>query len=203
MAWDSLQDALTSVAREIELATSPTYTYVYVPFVDHAQHVDGPGTPSVARALEQVQDHVARFADSLPERSRLVVTADHGVIAIDRRYQLSRTDPMMSLLRFPPSGEPRAPYFHVRDGNQTRFADAFRDRWSNAFALLSTQEAAEAGLFGSAGVEEETRSRLGDFIAIALEKDVLFFEPSKELAAMKGTHGGMQPDEMRIPLIVV
>jgi hypothetical protein len=58
-------------------------------------------------------------------------------------------------------------------------------------------------LFGPGPLSDEAQARLGDFFAIALNNDVLLYEPSATLAAMRGFHGGLLPAEMRIPLIVV
>ena len=202
IGWGSLANAVDLITSRVELALSPTYSYLYVPFVDAAQHVHGPFDAAVTKTLRQVQSQIGRLAARLGARARIVVSADHGVTPPDVIHTWDRTEPLIALLRFPPSGEPRAPCFHVREGKLAEFFDMFRQRYGNAFALLTLDQADSCNLFGRQGMSDETRRRLGDAVGIALGADVLLYEPAPALANMKGFHGGMLPDEMRVPLIV-
>jgi hypothetical protein len=200
--WNTLRSAIDAITLSIFRATAPTYTYLYVPFVDSAEHTHGPHAGAVRRVLARVQRDVARLAEQLAGRARIVVTADHGLIGRSEMHVWTRNDPLMAMQRFPPSGEPRAPYFHLHDGRHEEFAEAFRARYGDSFALITPAEAASCGLFGPEGMSDETHRRLGDFVGVALGADTLVYEPEPSLAAMNGFHGGMLPEEMRIPLVL-
>jgi hypothetical protein len=90
----------------------------------------------------------------------------------------------------------------VRDGQHERFAAAFRERFGSLFALLTIDEVSAMRLLGPTPLSAETRRRLGDFMAIPRGHDVILYEPNPTLRAMKGFHGGLTRDEMRVPLIL-
>ena len=199
--YRSLQFAVEATASRITGAKEATFTYLYVPFVDAAQHHHGPHSKEAMRALREAQKQFSVLADRIGEKGRLIVTADHGLTALSRKDTWDRNEPLMSMLAIPPSGEPRALYFHTREGQRERFAAAFRERYGDAWALIEAAEGERTGLFGN-GMSDATRGRIGDFIGVALTDQAILYEPSPELAAMQGFHGGMSPAEMRIPLIV-
>lgn len=203
--YASLTAAVERIAGHVRESAVPTSTYFYVPYIDGAAHRFGPGHVDVQGVIERVAKRLAQLADALPTDARIVVSADHGLIEVpqDARHTLDRHDALVRLLRVPPTCEPRTPAFHVRDGQQAAFAALFRERWGDRFALLTIDEADELRLFGKAPLSAEMRRRLGDFVAVARGLDAIVYEPSDELRAMRGFHGGLHPDEMRIPLIVI
>jgi hypothetical protein len=200
--YASLREGVEAVVAFIERAAGPTLTYLYTPFVDTAQHERGVDSKSTRRALKLVRSRLELLAERLQDRARMVMTADHGQVDIDpgRQTQLREGDPLLDLLRAPPSCEPRAPAFHVRDGQHAAFEAMFRDRFGDRFALLTVDEADELRLFGPEPMSPETRARLGDYLGIALDDDTLSLPPD---TPMIGFHGGLLPDEVRVPLVVV
>ncbi len=203
--YQSMTMAIAAIERRIAAATGPTYTYWYIPFVDTAQHTHGPDAATVTRTFSRVRPRLRLLRETLRGRARIIVTADHGQIGIDERHRhvLDRGDPLMAMLRHPPSCEPRASAFHVREGERDRFAAAFRERFGELFALLSVDEVSALRLMGPAPLSAETHRRLGDFMAIPRGRDVLLYEPKDTLRAMVGFHGGLTREEMRVPLILM
>jgi hypothetical protein len=199
--YRSLRAAVERIDSRVRRAVTPTYTYVYVPFVDAAQHEHGAHSPPAMASLRAVQREIGALAERLEGRARLVVTADHGLTSVSRRDTWDRNDPLVSMLAFAPSGEPRAPYFHIRDGQQERFSETFRARHGDAWALIDTNETEAALVFGGP-LADNVRERIGDFTGVALRDAAILYEPPVKLATMQGFHGGMLPDEMRVPLIV-
>ena len=198
--YASLAAAVTAVVRRMELARRPTYTYVYAPFVDQAEHAHGVFSHEARKALAGVDAELAQLAERMPAGARIVVSADHGQIDVsdgDTRT-LADDDPLLQLLIAPPSGDPRVPLFHVRPGRHAEFEAMFRDRFGERFALLTAAELAAMRLLGPA-LSETASARLGDYAAIPGAASVLRHRPE---SPMRGYHGGMTPAECRIPLIV-
>lgn len=203
LPYRRLASAADAIAARVGAATAPTYTHLYIPFVDQAQHERGPGAPAVRRALASAVAQIERLAALVAGRARIVLSADHGQVRIGERHIVNAADPLMAHLRVPPYGEPRVPMFAVREGHAEAFAREFRKRLGERFVLLSVDEVERLRLWGDAPLTDETRRRIGDFIAPALGDDVLLYEPGADLLAMAGTHGGLTPDEMRVPLVVI
>ena len=205
--YDDLPDAIEQVAARIESAAAPTYTYLYISTLDEAQHIHGPSSTEVALHLGEIDAALAGLHARLTGKARLVVSADHGLIEVpqDRRHVLLEDDALLGLLRVPPSGEPRAPLFHVRDGQQDAFAAAFRARYGERYALLTTAEVEQLELLGPGSLGPETRARIGDFLAVARGPDVMLSRQGDRPSGterMLGHHGGLLPDEVRVPCVL-
>lgn len=199
--YDSLNEAVDAIVARAGRGTARTFTYLYVPFVDTAEHEFGPTSGQAWLTMMRVQARLERLAGTLAGRARLIVTADHGQIAVARRTIVTAESPLMRHLRFPPSGEPRVAYVHARD-ESGGLPEAFHSVTGGDWLLMTAEEAFDSGLFGPEAPSDETRRRVGDYVAIAPPGHVLLYEPSDALLAMSGTHGGLTRDEMRIPLIL-
>jgi len=199
--YDTPALATLDVIRRIEGAAGPTYSYIYVPFVDQAQHAQGVYSDAARSALIDAEAALSRLADRLPSGARIVVSADHGQVDVpdEAMHHLGDADPLLDVVVVPPSGCPRTPMFHVRDGRRSAFERLFRERCGERFALLTAQEADELRLFGPGELSVTARARIGDYIAIAGGAGVLRYRPD---SPMRGFHGGLLRDEVRIPLIV-
>jgi hypothetical protein len=147
---------------------------------------------------------MARLAEGIAGRGRLVISADHGqydVVAAHKLF-LSPMEDLTQLLLTPPSGEPNTPTLHARPGRANDAAAIFRKRFGEQFALLSPDDIESLALMGPGRLSAQTRSRLGDFMGLSSAGEMLIYKPDTGIAAMQGYHGGLTPDEVRIPLIV-
>jgi hypothetical protein len=196
--YQDLGLTIDRIIQRVRKASLPTYTYFYFPVIDALEHEFGPDAPQVRGALAALDHQLERVARGLGERGRLVVSADHGLTRVDDDAKHIVPAELQELLLVPPSGEPRVPYFHVRDGCAVTFATRFRERLGERFALLTIDEAEESQLFGPGQLTDTARARIGDFVAVAVDRDVLLSAEMK----YRGFHGALTPDEMRIPLIV-
>jgi len=205
--YDTLAEGVDGIVKRIATATRPTYTYFYYPVIDGLEHALGPRAAQVRDELARVELELARLAQAIAGRGRLAVSADHGMLEIgdDGRRFIADGDALLTSLVAPPSGEPRVPYFHVQPGEHDRFESVFRERFGEDFALVSVAEAQDLRLFGPGPLSEAARARIGDYVGLAAAPRALILgSPSNRTgpAGMRGFHGGMTPEEMRIPLIV-
>lgn len=200
--YRSSRDAIRWIKDTIGRASGPTFTYFYISVVDTAQHERGIGSKSTRRALKMADARIEELATAVGRKARIFVTADHGLIEIppSRQHFLTEGDPLMELLRMAPSCEPRTPAFHVREGCSGDFGIAFRARYGEEFALLTIDEVDELRLVGPEPMTAETRRRLGDYVGVALEASIVSAPLERP---MIGFHGGLHPDEVLVPLIVV
>ncbi len=205
---ETLAGGIDAVIERVRAATRPTYSYLYLSSVDALSHAHGPRSDEVREHLLGVVDpQLARLADGIAGRARLALSADHGLIEVPPagKHLLLRDDPLVALLRAPPSGEPRAPLLHARPGEADRVRAMFEERFGHAFALLTTDEAAALELFGPGPFTDSARARVGDFVAVAGAPDVLLYRPGDEATGTEklvGYHGGLLPPEVQIPLVV-
>ena len=200
--YRTLSGAVDALSARIEAASAPTYSYLYYPLVDALAHDYGPEDSSVLAEVVNVDRELSRLMDGLKGRARLMVTADHGLIAIGEggRHIIRADDDIAELLVAPPSGEPRVPVFHVQEGKAEAFERRFRTRFGEWFVLLKASEVERLGLLGPGPFADVTRQRLGHYIALPLGEDVLVYEPQQDW--MVGYHAGLTPAEMLVPLVL-
>lgn len=122
------------------------------------------------------------------------------------RYSLiriRRLDPdILDTLKWLPSVEPRALAFHVKDGREEEFRNAFLKHFQKDYQLLSRQEVLGQNLFGAGSRHPRLESFIGDYLAVAIG-DVSIFNSRSEADRFIGVHAGMTEYEMMVPLIVV
>lgn len=205
--YGTLAEAMRIVLARVRAAESPTYTYLYTPRIDlevHRYGVDGPGAQAALQALDHALEHLAT---ELGGRARIVLTADHGLLdtPVGARHLIRPTADLFDVLLFPPSGDARVMYLHLRDGAGDRLRRSFKERYGERFLLISIDEAEQLELFGPGPLSPQTRSRVGDLIAIASGADVIEYAPSwgtARLLSIASHHSGLTPTEMRIPLVL-
>ncbi|MFW6260069.1 MAG: hypothetical protein ACOC6J_00660 [Spirochaetota bacterium] len=113
-------------------------------------------------------------------------------------------DPLAHRLIAGQTGEGTSPVFHVRDGRVDDFRDAFsRHEASRVFALYTPEELAERGLYGPNPLSDAMRLHLGDLVGIATQPALFEYVPAgRSPVPHIGVHGGLRPDEMRVPLLL-
>jgi hypothetical protein len=204
-AYANLDGAAARIIERVAAAERPTVSYLYLPHLDMLCHSQGPSSPQVDELIGMIDVVVGAIHAGVKGRARLVVTADHGHIDIPEalRFVLREGDPLLARLRCPPSCETRVPVFHVRPGNDATFVSEFAERFGAHFALLTPDEAARLGLFGPEPLSKTARDRLGSFIGIAGDAATISYRGADEHdPPKKGSHGGLLPAEMRVPLIL-
>ena len=186
---------------------APAITYWYIPDYDSACHTHGVASTEARATLERIRDLLMEIAAAAPDGVRVAVTADHGLIDLGEgdRAPLFDGDPLLDSLLSMPSGEGRTPHFHVRPGRERELAERLAERAGGRMALLSQAEADELRLFGPQPLSDFARRRFGDYVGIALAPFDLAYYVSADSTSLRhiGVHGGMCPDEVRVPLLVL
>lgn len=205
--YQNLREATDIAIHRIKGATHPTYTYLYTSRIDEEAHKWGIDRAEVQAAVVDMDWHLERLASEIGGRGRLVVSADHGFLDADRnkRHQVRMTDPLLEQLHYPPSGDARVMYLHLKVGREDVVRQYFRERFGERFWLLTIDEAEANGLFGPDCIASQVRQRFGDLIAISRGRDVIEYRPSGNngrILVEAAQHSGLTPEEMLVPLII-
>lgn len=200
LSADTFGQRLEALGHAVRKA--PALVYVYWPELDKSGHVNGPGSRAWQEDLRIVDMLCQGIAEALPARSAMVVTADHGMVDVpdSRRINL---DALPHMLHHVSSlgGEPRMRHVYT----QPKAAQSVRDTWAHELGdradVLTRDEAIDAGLFGE--VEPWFADRIGHVVAIPTGNWALC-SPSVDgvLSSLRGQHGGREPAEVDVPLLV-
>lgn len=176
------------------------YAYHFQPDMDmHHTGCDSERVKADIVLFEKQLEHLAtRLQDTL-----LIVTADHGLTNVDECLVEDYPE-INECLYAVPTREPRSLSFFVKP----EFRAVFPERWQHSFAedfrLLTNEEALTSGIFGLGVPHKRTQGFLGDYVAVATGKKMLWFrdeqgKPTGHLAA----HAGLRQEEMIVPLILI
>jgi len=182
-AWDAADLAEATVS----LAAEPgRLIFTYVPFVDFAGHVFGQGSDEFAEAMRLATAVWEGIVSALPPGAALVATADHGLMEVGEGDKLLVREPEFDPLRL--AGDPR--------GVQV---------WGEA-GLIEDLAAFTGGalvdptpLVGP-DLSTDARSRLGEKVLLAPPGKVIL--PRGFDKRLRGYHGGLSDEEVKIPLLV-
>lgn len=192
------------VAHAVEEARRPgrRLIYFYWGNLDKTGHVHGLGSWNWLEELEEVDGHLARLANGLPQDAQLAITADHGMVDVphEGRLDLAEHPHLRDGLRGV-GGEPRAVHLYVLPGALETVQSAFTEALSDRALVMTREQAIARGFFGP--VRPENLKRIGDVIVVCdagtgivdSERDT----PSS--LALIGHHGGITSQELAIPLL--
>ncbi len=194
-------------SRRLQRRGMRAVTFWYIPDYDTLCHDHGVASAQARGVLRDLQGMLLELAAALPDGARMALTADHGLIDLNREQKVAifEDDPVLDCLRTVPSGEGRTPHFHVRPGRGPELVERLADRCGARMAVLSLDETEEMRLFGPEPLSDQARRRFGDYVGVTLEPLSVGYYRSEDAFGLKnvGIHGGMSPDEVRIPLVVL
>ncbi len=182
--------------------SAPAYVYAYWSGIDTAAHQYGPASPehdAEASALDNVLGRALGARE--PDDTLILLTSDHGHAAVDpsRLVDLEADAELRALLRNPIAGEPRLVFLHTDE--PAKVTSYLERRYPNVFFVFDRDEAIAAGIFGR-GDATLARRRVGEVCAmIGDDRGASIVRVDGQIVAHRGSHGGMSPDEMRIPVL--
>ncbi len=180
----------------------PSLTYMYDGDLDWTGHRFGVDSSQWRQQLAMVDAEAEQLRDTLPEQTRLVVVADHGMvdsppdrrIDVDDRLELRDGLALMG-------GEARFRHLYCRGGAVDDVLATWRSVLGDRAEVLSRDQAAERGWFGE--LTSPVRPRIGD-VVVACRDDtaVVSTRDFGYEATLIGLHGSLTPAEMLIPILV-
>ena len=175
------------------------YLYGYWPEPDHTMHDTGVHADEVREIIRDLDRRTEAFAQSLPQDTLLLITADHGLIDV-KNLVLEDHPELMQALERPPCVEARAAALYVREEYRARFPALFEAAFPGEFLLMTGDEAISSGLFGPGRAHPRLRQSVGDYFAVSLKDTCLLWKHDDHPLA--ASHAGLTADEMQVPLIV-
>jgi predicted AlkP superfamily pyrophosphatase or phosphodiesterase len=199
--------------------TAPVaYYFLYYDKIDAVCHTYGPNS----RQFEETVDAFLRmmeelFYKKLPgkvEHTLLVLTADHGQVEVDprRTYYLNKqglsieqylqTNRRGKLLV--PAGSARDMFLHVKEERIDETVALLQKHLEGRAEVYRTEQLVTQHFFGSAQPSREFMTRVGNVVILPYQHEsVWWYEGGKFEMHFLGHHGGLTPEEMEIPLLLL
>ncbi len=203
----SSSDLWVSLRQLLERNPSERAVYFgYWSKVDTMAHIYGPSSEVLAAEIDNFaysfeRELWSRLSPQARAGTLFLLTADHGQIDAppSEAVYLHRHPELNNRLLMDFTGDPRAAYLMVRNGEMDNVRQYMREQLHDDFFVLNSQQALQAGLFGGGTPAPETRYRIGDLIALPHGSKFLYDED--ETPHMQGRHGGLSEQEMLVPLL--
>jgi hypothetical protein len=200
VAAESLADRVDATAFEL---TAPGVVYLYWGDVDKVGHHHGWRSRQWGDALTDLDGELRRLARSLPHGTLLLVTADHGMVDVDRsaRWDVATTPELARGVALV-GGEPRAVHVYTRPDQ----AQAVAARWSAVLGdhalVVPRADAVTAGWFGP--VADHVEESIGDVVVAMRGRSTVVDSRTQTAASLQlvGVHGSLTSAEMQVPLLV-
>jgi hypothetical protein len=198
----SMSVRLRDLLEQRPWGDAPAYVYAYWAGIDSVAHVSGPQSADHATEAALFDKALERaLASRSPADTLVLLTADHGHAFTDpdRLIDLVGDDQLRSLLRNPIAGEPRLAFLHTDQAERVK--QHLERRYPETFFFLDREEAIAAGLFGR-GAPDIARQRIGEVLAmLGGDRAASIVKVDGQTFRHRGSHGGMSPEEMRIPIL--
>jgi hypothetical protein len=180
----------------------PSLTYMYDGDLDWTGHRFGVSSSQWLQQLAMVDAEAEQLRDTLPDHTRLVVVADHGMVdspperRVDVDEVLEMRDGVVLL-----GGEARFRHVYCARGAVDDVVATWRSVLGDKAEVLTRDEAAGRGWFGP--LTPAVRPRIGD-VVVACRDDAAVVSTADfgYEATLVGLHGSLTPAEMLIPMLV-
>jgi len=202
----SPEQGIRMALEAVRAAHSPIFIYLYLPQVDGMAHKLGASDQATLNAAIQVDELLGTLAAELPSNARMVMTADHGHLdAVPHStYSLTAADEIVRLCDGALAGDQRAVYAHLVEGKMDAFKEAVYRKCGSDFLVLTAEDVEAARLLGAGPISSDTRYRMGNALVLSTGNAVLDYRAvvGDDLHPIMSHHGGLTPNEMRIPLVI-
>ncbi len=198
IAADTAEERVAAAAKA--LRSGMKAVYLYWGELDHAGHARGWQSNEWTACLEELDAGMRTLARSVPSGTLIILTADHGMVDVERRWDVAdnpRLAEGVSLV----AGEERAVQAYTDE------PDAVGARWQDVLGeaawVLTREEAFGEGLFGSE--TEAGRAVAGDVFAFMTDRFAVAdsrVRPNPKAPFMVGVHGSLTSAEMRVPFLM-
>ena len=189
------------------------FMYAYTDALDHFSHRYSKSGGETVRLVARLFRDIMELEEKLRKSdTELFIFSDHGQIVVDKKLKTNVmwNDELMKFLEMPVFGNGRSFSMKIVDGKEKGFEDYFERKYSKKAALFDTEELVKAGIFGSKKLSEFARYNLADKTGIALGNNTFSFNDynrsrgkaaNPRISENMGTHGGMNPEEIEIPIL--
>lgn len=185
-AWTAAE--LIEATRQV--AGPGRLVFTYFPDVDVAAHVDGQNSASYRRSLETAGEIWERLTSTLAPEVGLVGTADHGHLDYSPADKILIRHPRYGPLRF--FGDPRSTYV---SGPGELIDELIEETGATGVDVDRLLE-----WLGPAHRHPDLAGRLPDRLLLAPRGKLLLPRPFDK--RLIGYHGGLEREEVEVPLLV-
>lgn len=217
--FKTLDQALEQlILRVLTKEESPAYYLLYYDKIDTACHLGGPNSQRLAEVIDHfflaVEQLFYQKLRRLTGDTLLIFIADHGQIEVSPTTTFYLNLEIPEITRYlqtnrlgqpiVPAGSARDMFLHIKDELLDEAIALLQQRLGSRAEVYRTQELISQNLFGSPTPSSTFLGRVGNVVILpAPQETVWWFEDGRFAMHFSGHHGGLTPEEMEIPLLLL
>ena len=210
-------DLIVMLKKKLEKETGPAYFFVHLSNLDTISHEYGPNSYEYNAELSAIsyllnKELVEKINIKAAKETLVLMTADHGGVNIvpeNTTYLNGFSDVLENLQngktgkRILPTGSARDVFLHVKEEKLTETQDLLVKKVGGKAKIVEIKEALNDGLFGRGEIRSQFVERAGNLLILPYRNETVWFEHFKNIKYNPvGQHGGLNEDEMLVPLAV-
>lgn len=218
-SYKRLSEALSNLVEHVKTApTRNAYYFLYFDKIDAVCHTYGPQShqfhDTIEVFLKMMEELFHKNLQEKAGRTLFILTADHGQVEVDphRTYYLNKKS--IDIEKFlqrnqggkllVPAGSARDMFLHVREEYIDEAVLVLNNRLEGIAEVHSTEDLIQQGFFGPAQPSQKFLARVGNVVILPYRHEtVWWYEEGKFDMHFQGHHGGLTPEEMEIPLMLL
>lgn len=197
---------------------APTYYFLYFDQIDTASHNYGPESKQTDEVidyfLKQLEQLITSGIPSQSGKTLLMMTADHGQVEVRPYNTCYLNKELPGLFRslktnhrnrfLAPAGSARDMFLHVKEDQIDEVVETLRQHLKRRAEVYRTDELIAQQFFGFQPPSRTFLQRVGNVVILPYKREtVWWYEEGKFSMHFQGHHGGLTPEEMEIPLLLL
>jgi len=171
--YGSLEDSFNLLKK-----SRSDLNFLYIDYLDITQHHYGPSSKETKEMLLRIWKNIEILRDTA-RNAKIIVTADHGQIDVSKNLTI---DILKNLV----GGSPRDVFIYSNNLPDVNYTE-----------ILKKEDV--LNLLGPGNEHPRLRERVPNYIILPKNSYLIWFENTN----LKGMHGGLNPEEMFIPFILI
>jgi predicted AlkP superfamily pyrophosphatase or phosphodiesterase len=217
LPYRNLAHSLTLLSNVINETQGPAYYFYYYDAIDSTGHVDGPGSAfheaEIHNFFTAIED---LFYQKLKKKEELTIllSADHGMANISPKetYYINREIPeILPLIKtnkngqyLAPAGSARDIFMYIKDDKISEAKALLTKKLDGQAEVFEVSQLIKEGFFGNQKPSQNFLDRVGNLVVLSYNLHAAWwYEENKFEQLYYGHHGGLTPEEMEIPLLVL
>ena len=216
VGYRTLPEALVHLGHLRQAQQGKAYYYLYFAGLDTTCHQYGPDSPFFAAEVDAFLTIMERQLDAAatagPGRTLVLMTADHGQVAVDpaTTIYLDETLPVLRpLLATNRAGQPLVPagsardfFLHILPDHLGAAQTMLTDHLTGRAEVWPVADLIAQGFFGPAPLSPVFLARVGNLVILPYAGESVWWKGDGRFKqAFYGAHGGLTPEEMETVLL--
>jgi predicted AlkP superfamily pyrophosphatase or phosphodiesterase len=217
-SYRTLPEVLVNLAQQIERQERRSYYFLYIDSVDTIGHLYGTDSPQFADEIEACLFALEQGLHGALSRSRrrtlLLVTADHGQMAIDpaTTIYLNRQFPQAERWfrtnragrPLVPAGSSRDMFLYIEERQLGEVQEILQHGLAGRADVRRVADLIAQGFFGPGAPSPAFMGRVGNLVILPYRgESIWWYVPGRFEQKYYGNHGGLTRDEMETLLLAL